>query len=479
MNVQIIVYILSWIMLLEGAFFGMPSLVALIYRERSGLAFVIMMFVCVILGLLGVLKKPKNTGYYAREGFVIVGLGWIALSILGALPFYISGEIPSYVDALFETISGFTTTGASILSNVEGLSHCMLFWRSFTHWIGGMGFLVFILMILPLTGGSNMHIMKAESPGPAVGKLVPKVRDTAIILYKIYIAITILEMVLLIATGMHVFDAVTLSFGTAGTGGFGILNSSIADYTMAQQGIIAVFMVLFGVNFSVYFLVLTRRTREAVKIQEVRWYFIIILAATLYIGFDIRGLYGTMFEAFHHAFFQVASIITTTGYATANFDIWSSASKVILVALMFVGACAGSTGGGIKVSRFIIMFKELKAEISTYIHPRYVKKLRMDGHTVENTVIRAVNMFLIAYVAILVISVFIVSLDGKDLVTSFTSVVAALNNIGPGLAEVGPAGNFGAFSPLSKFMLMFDMLAGRLELFPMLVLFSPATWRNR
>ncbi len=479
MNVQIIVYILSWIMLLEGAFFGMPSLVALIYRERSGLAFVIMMAVCIVLGLLGVLKKPKNTGYYAREGFVIVGLGWIALSILGALPFYISGEIPSYVDALFETISGFTTTGASILSNVEGLSHCMLFWRSFTHWIGGMGFLVFILMILPLTGGSNMHIMKAESPGPAVGKLVPKVRDTAIILYKIYIAITLLEMVLLITTGMHVFDAVTLSFGTAGTGGFGILNSSIADYTMAQQGIIAVFMVLFGVNFSVYFLVLTRRAREAVKIQEVRWYFIIILAATLYIGFDISGLYGNMFEAFHHAFFQVASIITTTGFATANFDMWSSASKVILVALMFVGACAGSTGGGIKVSRFIIMFKEMKAEISTYIHPRYVKKLRMDGHTVENTVIRAVNVFLIAYVAILAVSVFVVSLDGKDLVTSFTSVAATLNNIGPGLAEVGPSGNFGAFSPLSKFVLMFDMLAGRLELFPMLVLFSPATWKNR
>lgn len=479
MNGKIIVYILSWIVLLEGAFFVLPAIVSLIYGESSWLTFLLTMIGCLAVGFWGVRKKPDNTTYYAREGFVIVGMGWIVMGVIGALPFFVSGEIPFYVDALFETISGFTTTGSSILNNVEGLSHGMLFWRSFTHWIGGMGFLVFILMILPLTGGNNMHIMKAESPGPSVGKLVPKVRDTAIALYKIYIVITVIEIFLLLLTGMPVFDAITLSMGTAGTGGFGILNDSIVSYTTLQQGIIAVFMTLFGINFSVYFLFISRRGKEAVKIEEVWWYLGIIFAATLFIGIDTAGLYSNVFESLHHAFFQVASVITTTGYATADFNLWSVASKTILVTIMFVGACAGSTGGGMKVSRFIIMFKSLKAEISTYIHPRYVKRIRMDGHTVENGIIRSVTMFLIAYIAIFVVSVFIISLDGKDLVTSFTSVVATINNIGPGLNEVGPTGNFAAFSPVSKFVLMFDMLAGRLELFPMLVLFSPATWRNK
>lgn len=479
MNGKIIVYILSWIVLLEGAFFTLPMLTAVIYGESSWLTFLLMLIGCLLVGFLGVRKKPENTTFYAREGFVIVGLGWIVMGVIGALPFFASGEIPSYVDALFETISGFTTTGASILNNVEGLSHGMLFWRSFTHWVGGMGFLVFILMILPLAGGNNMHIMKAESPGPSVGKLVPKVRDTAIALYKIYIVMTVIEIFLLLIAGMPLFDSITLSLGTAGTGGFGILNDSIASYTTLQQGIIAVFMTLFGVNFSVYFLFLNRRGKEAVKIEEVWWYLGIVFAATLFIGIDTVGLYSNVFESWHHAFFQVASVITTTGYATRDFNLWSTASKTILVTIMFVGACAGSTGGGMKVSRFIIMFKALKAEISTYIHPRNVKRIRMDGHTIENGVIKSVMVFVVAYIAIFVLSVFIISFDGKDVATTFTSVVATLNNIGPGLNEVGPSGNFAGFSDLSKFVLMFDMLAGRLELFPMLVLFSPSAWRNR
>ena len=479
MNFSIIVYILSWVMLFEGFFFGLPAITSAIYRESSVFSFLIMMIVCIVVGLLGIRKKPENVSFYAKEGFVIVGLSWIILSILGALPFYISGEIPSYVDALFETISGFTTTGASILENVEALSHGMLLWRSFTHWIGGMGFLVFILMILPLTGGSNMHIMKAESPGPSVGKLVPKVRDTAVILYEIYILMTVLQMMLLTLTGMPLFDSITLSFGTAGTGGFGILNSSTADYTILQQGIISVFMMLFGINFSAYFFVFNKKFKDAFLIDEVRWYLIIIACSTLFIGFNISGSFDSIFEAMHHSFFQVNSVITTTGFSTVDFNVWPTSCKALLVMLMFVGACSGSTGGGMKVSRFVLMFRSLKAEINTFLHPRSVKKIRMDGRNVDNDVIRSVNAFLIAYIGIFVISLFIISLEGKDLVTSFTSVAATLNNIGPGLEEVGPAANFHNFSDVSKIVFMFDMLAGRLELFPMLVLFAPSTWKNR
>lgn len=478
MNIEVISYILSWTIQVEGLFFLLPTVVALIYKETAGWSFVAVMAMCLIIGFIGTRKKPKNMVFFAKEGFVVVALSWIMMSVIGALPFYLSGEIPSYVNALFETISGLTTTGASILNDVESLSHCILLWRSFTHWIGGMGVLVFILAILPLTGAYNMHIMKAESPGPSVGKLVPKVRNTAKILYEIYILITLVEILLLLAGGMPLFDAITLSFGTAGTGGFGIRNSSIGDYTMYQQGVISIFMILFGINFGAYFLFLSKKFREGFGMEEVRWYLIIILLSTLYIAWDIRGSFTTLFESFHHALFQVASIITTTGYSTCDFNLWSTTSKTILVLLMFIGACAGSTGGGIKVSRILIMAKTVKKEIAYYIHPRSIKKIQMDGRSVEHEVIRSVNVFLITYMIIFVVSVFILSFDQKDLVTNFTAVVATINNIGPGLGEVGPAANFANFSILAKFTMMFDMLVGRLEIFPMLILFSPATWKK-
>lgn len=478
MNIGIISYILCWVIQIEGLFFLLPSITGLLYKESTGWYFFAMSILCLMIGFVGTRKKPKSAVMYAKEGFIVVALSWIIVSMIGATPFWISGEIPSYIDAWFETISGLTTTGASILSDVEALSHSSLIWRCFTNWIGGMGVLVFILAILPLSGAYNMHIMKAESPGPSVGKLVPRVRDTAKILYTIYISITLVQLVLLLLTGMPLFDSLTLSFATAGTGGFAVKNSSIADYTMLQQGIISVFMILYGVNFGAYFLILNKKYKQGFAMEEVRWYFIIIAAAVLFIGWDIREGFDTLLESFHHALFQVGTVITTTGFSTVDFDLWSATSKTILVILMFVGACAGSTGGGIKVSRFIIMFKTIKKEIAYYIHPRSVKKIQMDGKGVEHEVIRSVNVFLIAYILIFVGSVLIVSLDHKDLVTNFTAVAATFNNIGPGLAGVGPMANFGHFSDLSKLVMMFDMLAGRLEIFPMLILFAPSVWKK-
>lgn len=478
MNGYIIIYMLNWVILLEGIFLALPVGVAIGYGEKSGWAFVPVMIVCIITGLIGKRKKPQNTEFFAKEGFVVVALSWILMSAIGALPFFISGEIPSYVDSLFETISGFTTTGTSILNDVEALSHCMLFWRSFTHWIGGMGVLVFLIAVMPMVGGNNMYIMKAESPGPSVGKLVPRVRDTAIILYKIYLAITIIQMVILIASGMPGFDAVTLSLGTAGTGGFGIKNDSVASYTMFQQGTISIFMILFGINFNMYYLFLKKKFKRGLQMEEVRWYLIVIAAAVAFIGINARGHFSSLFESFHHALFQVASIITTTGFSTTDFDMWSSAAKTVLVLLMFIGACAGSTGGGIKVSRLVVMFKTIGKELSFYIHPHSVKKIRMDGRSVEHEVTRSINVFMFAYLIIFTTSLFIVSFENKDLVTNFTSVAATFNNIGPGLAGAGPTESFANFSVLSKFVFMFDMLAGRLEIFPMILLFTPSTWRK-
>ena len=478
MNIEMISYILSWTVQVEGLFLILPIIISLFYKEVAGWPFLAVMAICLIIGFIGTRKKPQNMVFFAKEGFVVVALSWIIMSVIGALPFYLTGEIPSYVDALFETISGFTTTGASILNDVEALSHASLFWRSFTHWIGGMGVLVFILAILPLTGAYNMHIMKAESPGPSVGKLVPKVRNTAKILYEIYILITLIEILLLLAGGMPLFDALTLSFGTAGTGGFGIKNTSLADYTMYQQAVISIFMILFGINFGAYFLFLSKKFKQGFGMEEVRWYLIIISISTIYIAWDIRADFSNLFESFHHALFQVGSIITTTGYSTCDFNLWSSTSKTILVFLMFVGACAGSTGGGFKVSRIVIMAKTVKKEIAYYIHPRSIKKIQMDGRSIEHEVIRSVNVFLISYMMIFAVSVFIISFDHKDLITNFTSVLATMNNIGPGLGEVGPAANFANFSILSKFTMMFDMLVGRLEIFPMLILFAPQTWKK-
>jgi len=476
MNIRIILYFLGWVLKIEALFMILPYIIAAIYQEKNGIYFLIVGLMSGVLGWLISHKPPQNKAFYAREGFVSVALSWIVLSFFGALPFYLSGEIPLFEDALFEIISGFTTTGTSILPDVEALSRCMIMWRSFTHWIGGMGVLVFILAILPMVGGCNMHIMKAESPGPSVGKLVPKVKTTAKILYLIYFAMTLVQIVILLGSGMHWFDAVAMSFGTAGTGGFGILNDSAASYTTFQQGVITVFMILFGVNFNVYYLFLIKKPKEALLSEEARYYLLIILAAIVLITWNIRGSFSSLFQAIHHSAFQVASIITTTGYATLDFDLWPSFSKTILVFLMFIGACAGSTGGGMKVSRIVIGMKTVKKELSTLIHPRSVKILKFEGKAIEHTVLRSVNTYFIAYMVIFVVSLLIVSIENYDLVTNFTAVTTALNNIGPGLGKAGPTCNFSFFSPLTKVVLMFDMLAGRLELFPMLLLFSPRTW---
>ena len=478
MNKSMIRFILGKVLLLEAAMMLLPSVVAALYMEKDGFSFLISALICVAVSLLLSHKKPTDTTIYLKEGCVSTALSWILMSIFGCLPFVISGAIPSFTDALFETISGFTTTGASILSDVEALSHCMIFWRSFTHWIGGMGVLVFLLAVVPMSGGSNINLMRAESPGPSVGKLVPKMRYTARILYVIYFGMTILQIVLLLVGKMPLFDAVTTAFGTAGTGGFGIKNDSIGSYSAYIQWVTTIFMILFGINFNAYYLLLMKKFKQAFAIEEVRAYLLIILVATGVITFYIMDSCGGFWSGLRHAAFQVGSIITTTGYSTVDFNLWHSVPKTILVILMFVGACAGSTGGGIKVSRFVILFKSMFKELDSYIHPKVVKKIKMDGKPVEHEVVRAVNVFTITYIVLFVVSIFLVSLEGKDLVTSFTAVTATLNNIGPGLELVGPTQNFGHFSILTKYVLMFNMLAGRLELFPLLILFHPALWKD-
>ena len=391
----------------------------------------------------------------------------------------INGDIPRFADAFFEMVSGFTTTGSTILKDVEALSRCSLFWRSFSHWVGGMGILVFVLSVLPITGGSTMHLMRAESPGPQVGKIVPKIKNTAIILYVIYTVMTVVEIILLLISGMELFDALTLSFGSAGTGGFAVRNSGLADYAPASQYIVAIFIILFGVNFNVYFLIVRRHLRAALKYEEALWYYAIIAAAVIAITFNTRDMFVTLEETFRHSLFQVGSIITTTGYSTTDFNLFPEFSKQILVLLMFIGACAGSTGGGIKVSRIVIMVKSMFGEISRILHPRTMKKVHMDGHIIDEPTLRSVNMFIMAYIVLFSFSVLIVSWDNFDMTTNFTAVAATLNNIGPGLNMVGPMGNFSEYSDVSKYVFCFDMLAGRLELFPILVLFNPKTWNRQ
>ena len=478
MNYSMIFYILGWIFNFEAVFMILPGITAIIYQEKDGLAFAVTMLICLAVGIPLTRKRSKNEVFHAKEGAVTVALSWLVLSIAGALPFVLSGSIAHPVDALFETVSGFTTTGASILSDVEALSHCILIWRSFTHWIGGMGVLVLILCLLPLTGGYHMNLMKAESPGPSVSKLVPKVQSTAKILYTIYIMMTVVEMVLLLLGGMPLFDTLCLSFGTAGTGGFGIKNDSIASYSTYNQVVITVFMILFGVNFNAYYLLLTKKVMQAAKNEEVRYYLGIIGFAIVAIAINTRGMFTSFGRAFQQAAFQVGSIITTTGYATTDFNVWPVFSKTILVILMFMGACAGSTGGGIKVSRLIILCKSARKELQLYLHPNAVKKIKMDGKAIPHEVVRATNMFLFVYILIFVASLLVISLDNLDLVSNFTAITATLNNIGPGLGAVGPTGNFGCYSYISKLVMIFDMLAGRLEVFPLLLLFKRDTWRN-
>ena len=468
MNYSMIFFIIGWVFIIEAALMAPSALVALLYSERSIWAFAAAIGLCLLLGVPLVRKQPANKVFYAKEGCVTVALSWIVMSLMGALPFVFSGVIPSIVDAMFETVSGFTTTGASILKDVEVLPRCMLFWRSFTHWIGGMGVLVFLLCLLPMSGGGySMNLMKAESPGPSVSKLVPKVRSTAKLLYGLYVALSLLELTLLLLGSMPLFDALCTTFGTAGTGGFGIKNSSIGEYSAYIQSIVTIFMILFGINFNVYFLLYMRKPKEALRCEEAGWYLAIIAASTLIITVFIRNSFPDLATAFRHAAFQVGSIITTTGFSTVDFNVWPAVPRAILVLLMFIGACAGSTGGGIKVSRIVLLFRTMTREIGQIIHPHMVKKLKFEGRVVGQEVLRSVNAFMVAYVLIFAVSTLFVCLDGFDLVTSFTSVAATLNNIGPGLELVGPASNFSCFSDLSKIVLIFDMLAGRLEIFPL------------
>ena len=479
MNYSIVFRLLGYILMIEGGLLLLPALTSLIYSEWTVMgAFLLTAAVSAGVGFLLSRIKPKSKVFYMREGFAATALCWILISLVGSVPFLLCGCITNPVDALFETVSGFTTTGASILPAVEDLPNGILLWRSFTHWIGGMGVLVFLLSLLPLTGGSHVNLMKAESPGPQVDKLVPKVQSTAKILYGIYIVLTLIELVFLLAGGMSLFDALLTAFGTAGTGGFGFKNDSFASFSPYVQWVVTIFMILFGVNFNAYFLILLRRFRCAAASEEVRGYFVIIAASVGIITANIYSLYNNFGEALRHAAFQVGSIITTTGYSSCDFDLWPSLSKEVLVILMFVGACAGSTGGGIKVSRFLILGKTLVKELKQALHPSVVAPARMDGKLINQETIRTTNVYMAAYIFIFAASLLLVSLDGFDMVTNFTAVAATLNNIGPGLAQVGPMMNFGCYSNGAKLVMVFNMLAGRLEIFPMLVIFLPDTWRK-
>lgn len=478
MNMKSVSYILGWVLNIEAALMSLPLVTAIIYGERQGMAFAAVMAVCALIGFALTHKRPNNPSFYVREGFVTTALSWIVVSVFGALPFVISGEIPRFIDALFEMVSGFTTTGASILSDVEALSHCTQLWRCFSHWIGGMGVLVFLLAVLPMVGGSNMHLMKAESPGPVVGKLVPKVRYTAQILYTLYIALTLVQFLLLILGGMVPFEALCTAFGTAGTGGFGFRNDSFASFSPYVQWNVTIFMIIFGVNFNVYFLLYMRKIRDALRCEEMRWYMIIIAAATLMIFANIYDASLTAENNLRNAAFQVASIITTTGYATVDFDLWPAFSRIILVALMFCGACAGSTGGGLKVSRHVIAVKDIGRYLSAGLHPRAVKKLRFEGKDVDADTLHAIYTYYLAAFFIFTASLLLVALENMDLVSTFTAVATAFNNVGPGLGLVGPTCNFGHLSDLSKIVLTADMLIGRLEVFPMLMLLYPPLWKE-
>ena len=479
MNYSIIRRILGVVTQFIGAFLVLPAICGLVYHEKQAIVYAVLAVIYYIVGRVIASFELKSQAYYAREGLVIVGLSWIILSILGAIPLVITKDIPNFTDALFETVSGFTTTGSSILSDVEALSHAGLFWRSFTHWVGGMGVIVFILAVLPMTGGYNMNLMRAESPGPTVGKLVPRMKETAKILYSIYFGITVAEIILLFIAGMPLFDALCISFGSAGTGGFGVRNDSCAGYSMLLQGIITVFIIMFGVNFNAYFFILRRRTSELFKMSELKGYFGVIAFAIITITINIRHMFPSLHTAFHHAAFQVGSIITTTGFATADFDQWPQYSRALLVMIMFVGACAGSTGGGMKVSRIMIMFKTIYREIRKYLHPRAVTNVTMDGKTLDRSTLHSVSVYLSTYTLLFSLSILLICVfENFDLETVFTSVACTFNNIGPRPSKVSPTCNCRTIRPVTKYILMFDMLAGRLELYPMLILFTPAVWKN-
>lgn len=483
MNYKMMGRFLSQILLLEGLFMLPPLVISLCLHNRGATQGFLMtlLLICVLALALHWLCKGAPSAFRAREGLLCVGLSWIVLSLLGCLPFYFSREIPRFIDCFFEIVSGFTTTGASILSDVEALSPGILYWRSFSHWLGGMGVLVLLLAITPGSGseGFTLHLLRAESPGPNVGKLVPKMRTTATILYVIYIGLTVLDILFLLAGGMTWLEAVCTAFGTAGTGGFGVKNDSLAGYSAYLQIVTTVFMILFGVNFSCYYLLLLRQFRLLLRDEELKTYLLIILAAVAMIALNVRGLYATAGETLRHTFFQVGSIITTTGFATTDFDLWPSFSKTVLLCLMVVGACAGSTGGGLKMSRLLLLLKSLRRSTRQLLNPRKVEVIRTNNQVMDERIITGTNAYFAAY-AIIVFAVFvIISLDGFSVETNFTATLACFNNIGPGLGQVGPTCNYSAYSSLSKLVLSFAMLAGRLEIFPILLLFSPNVWRRR
>lgn len=479
MNRRMILNTVGKMVLAEGLFLILPAIVSLIYKENCLFAFCIT--IAVALGLGGLMTwgaKPKDPVIYAKEGFFIVSASWILLSLIGALPFVISGEIPSYVDAVFETVSGFTTTGASILTDVEAMSKGLLFWRSFTHWIGGMGILVFVMAVLPNVSERSIHILRAEVPGPTVGKLVPRIKDTAKILYLIYVVMTMIQIVLLICGGMSPFDSILHAFGTAGTGGFGTKADSIGGYSPYLQWVIAIFMLLFGINFNVYYLFLIRRFKSALKSTELWVYLGIIATATALIAFNIYPQYNNLSETVRHSAFQVSSIITTTGYATTDFNLWPSFAKGILLILMFIGGCAGSTAGGIKVSRTVLISKQIRREIQKMLHPRSVKSLRFEGRPVEEQTLAGVNSYIGIYLVCFVVIFLIISFEPFGLESNFSAVAACFNNVGPGFGAVGPASNFAGYSDLSTVVLSIAMLLGRLEIFPLIIFFSPSSWRK-
>ncbi|MGM9934340.1 MAG: TrkH family potassium uptake protein [Clostridium sp.] len=480
MNFRAVLSILGDVVKYMIALLFVPLLIALYYGEGDAKAFLLAIIIGAPIAYILSSVKAEKKAIYAKEGFLIVGFAWIIISAIGALPFVLSGAIPNFIDAFFETVSGFTTTGATILTAIEGLPKGILFWRSFTHWIGGMGFLIFMLALVPSLGSNSIHLLKAESPGPSPGKIVPKIKETAKILYLIYFAFTVIEGILLMFAGMNLYDAVIHAMGTAGTGGFSNMNASIAAFNSpAIEWIITIFMLIFGINFALYFQVLKGNIKGFFENEELRYYLLIILAAFIFITFNILSLNGgDVMLSIRQSAFQVSSIVTSTGFATVDFNFWPTLSKLIIVMLMFVGAMAGSTGGGIKTVRIVIMLKAIKREINKIIHPKRVNSVKIDGKTVDEDIIQGVFLFIGAYIIISLIAIFIISFDNFDVVTTVTSVITTMSNIGPGLEVVGPAGNFAAFSPLSKIVLSFCMLAGRLEIYPMLIMFSPSIWRK-
>lgn len=480
MNHKMLRYMIGKMMGVEACLLLLPAFVGLLYKEAEGLSFLVVSFVLLFIFLILGLKKPDNTTIYGKEGLFIAGMSWILWAFFGAIPFTITGCIPSYLDAVFETISGFTTTGSSILTDIEALPNCMNFWRCLTHWIGGMGVLVFVMMVTSIGEKNSMHLMRAEMPGPEASKLVPKAKTTARILYLMYLGLTAVQVVFLLLGGMNLFDAILHSFSTAGTGGFSNRNASVAYYDSAYiDGVITVFMILFGINFNLYFFALLANVKEVFKNEELRVYLGIIGASIAFISLNIWGQYGSLLKSFRYASFQVAAIITTTGFYTANYDLWPEFSKCILLIIMVVGACAGSTGGGIKVSRLIILVKSIKREIQRMIHPQSVSVVKVNGKRVNDETMHNVYIYFICYVLILMISVLLISLDNKDFATSFSGALTALSNVGPGISKLAPVENFSSFSALSKVVLCVDMLLGRLEIFPYLLLFSTSFGKKK